>query len=742
MIALVLQPKNTIDKATYNSSAPSNFVTTSHPHPSITSRAPSMTKRKRSQDDDEGSVAPFGRFNTTIQLDDDQRNTEPSGFEENPFNIDEEAQDDDLGEVIFIDRYDSGDIPAGHTVVPSAKLSRETLHLGSRVELYDGDFLKITRIYLKQANGQHVIQGNLMRRTNKAQGMLPRKLNEIYYVLQTTMSNQNPTLKDCLVTRPLADVKCVREIVITNQKYPHLSWRDDYKYKPQHSQLSRGEMAAISDKMRLVCRWFVTEELNGKSRIGGSVRSVTEEDADEGAHIPCAESLRNFLGKKRTKFLAGTHATRLEADEEKFVTQLQTPSMEVVRPASRMQGHEVIDLTDDASVKSIQYEIKNTIARINSQGGSSGSSTTKKATKSPNDTSIKNHFNTSKTNFSPHGSGQRYGSGHKAHTYGDLCAGAGGTATGAQQAGLKVQFLLDHWDIACDTLRMNFPGAAVLHEDIHSFCMRDHRWLSEIVDILHISFPCQPHSRRNFYDRDHGHNPDNIAVGFSTKEILERCKPRIVTFEQTSHIITKNNGDFFRVIVNHLTDMQYNVRWRICNCADYNNAHARKRLVIIASCPGEQLPTFPEPTNGVGPGKKPYMTIRKVLQRVETYKNHNGRNVPNVMQSSEAKHEPSYNADAPLKLCITCDGGKNVHPSGHRTFTPLELAALQAFRLDHKFAGSKSQIIKQIGNAVPSCFAKILFEHITKALRESDKSLAASIAASKAKADSEAIELD
>lgn len=645
-----------------------------------------MTKRKRSQDDDEGSVAPFGRFNTTIELDDDQRNTEPSGFEENPLNIDEESQDDDLSEVIFIDQYDSGDIPAGHTVVPSAKLSRETLHPGSRVELYDGDFLKITSIYLKQANGQHVIQGNLMRRINKARGMLPRKLNEIYYVLQTTMSSQNPTLKDCLVTRPLADVKCVREIVITNQKYPHLSWRDNYKYKPQHSQLSRGEMAAISDKMRLVCRWLITEELNCKSRIGGSVRSVTEEDADEGARIPSAERLRNFLGKKRTKFLAGTHATRLEADEEKFVTHLQTPS--------------------------------------------------------PNDAFIKNHFNTSKTNFSPHGSGRRYESGHKAYTYGDLCAGAGGTATGAQQAGLKVQFLLDHWDIACDTLRMNFPGAAVLHEDIHSFCMRDHRWLSEIVDILHISFPCQPHSRRNFYDRDHGHNPDNIAVGFSTKEILERCKPRIVTFEQTSHIITKNNGDFFRVIVNHLTDMQYSVRWRICNCADYDNAQARKRLVIIASCPGEQLPTFPEPTNGVSPGKKPYMTIRKVLQKVETYNNHNGRNVPNVMQSSEAKHETSYNADAPLRLCITCDGGKNVHPSGHRTFTPLELAALQAFHLDHKFAGSKSQIIKQIGNAVPSCFAKILFEHITKALRESDKSLAAFIVASKAKADSEAIELD
>ena len=42
----------------------------------------------------------------------------------------------------------------------------------------------------------------------------------------------------------------------------------------------------------------------------------------------------------------------------------------------------------------------------------------------------------------------------------------------------------------------------------------------------------------------------------------------------------------------------------------------------------------------------------------------------------------------------------------------------------HWFAGCKTAILKQIGNAVPSCFGKILFEHITKSLRESDRKLA------------------
>jgi DNA (cytosine-5)-methyltransferase 1 len=88
------------------------------------------------------------------------------------------------------------------------------------------------------------------------------------------------------------------------------------------------------------------------------------------------------------------------------------------------------------------------------------------------------------------------------------------------------------------------------------------------------------------------------------------------------------------------------------------------------------------------------------------------------------KNVQSYDARKPLQHCITCDG-VTPHPSGKRTFTLFELAALQGFLPTHKFFGTATDIRKQIGNAVPSMFAKALFERIAQSLQESDRKIAA-----------------
>jgi DNA (cytosine-5)-methyltransferase 1 len=63
---------------------------------------------------------------------------------------------------------------------------------------------------------------------------------------------------------------------------------------------------------------------------------------------------------------------------------------------------------------------------------------------------------------------------------------------------------------------------------------------------------------------------------------------------------------------------------------------------------------------------------------------------------------------------MTTHGGQNYHPSGKRDFTLREYAALQGFPPNHVFAGS--YVKKQIGNAVPPCVAKVLFESIKQQL--------------------------
>lgn len=63
---------------------------------------------------------------------------------------------------------------------------------------------------------------------------------------------------------------------------------------------------------------------------------------------------------------------------------------------------------------------------------------------------------------------------------------------------------------------------------------------------------------------------------------------------------------------------------------------------------------------------------------------------------------------------MTCSGGQNWHPDGWRDFTVREYASLQGFPQNHVFRGS--YVKKQIGNAVPPCVGKVLFESIKKEL--------------------------
>ena len=669
---------------------------------------------------------PVPQRSTAVRLIDDE-----GGIIDNDNNEDDEPEF--LREASIGDLQTNSRVPPGCIAIQPVRSKAGPLRCGSRVELEDGDFLHVVVIYLNLTTRNIYVKGNLMRRNTKLGGLLDKKRNELHYVLKTTSLNQNPQLHDCLVTKALEDVLCTREIIITNQDFPHFSFRWDAR-----AYMSSEEQ---KDEAQLVCRLKYVDELDPskKAIIGGSIVTVSEEECDRGKCMPNAQRLRNFLGKDRVREIK-THDEHIRADEEDFQnTMASSPLQSLKRTHHDMTSKkDVVDLTEDSDdcVEVICSKVRKTINRLSFSAGSiiESKTTTKTTTKTTLEArtqrSIKDSLaaskvisDTSHARFSGHTlkTRQRPTPRMKVYTYADICAGAGGMASGARQAGLKVQFLLDNWDVACETLRLNFPRSKVLLKDLHDFCASSHHWSWEQIDVLHISYPCQPHSGLNRHDRDGGNNPANIATMFSTLPLLSRCKPRIVTFEQTSHIITKNNGDFFRSLINPLPALGYSVRWRVCNLADYENAQPRKRLIVIAACPGETLPTFPEATNGLGPGKNEPTTVRKVLRALQPHK----ASMPVAMHESSQMNKPRYDDNAPLRRCITCDGGEsNLHPSGKRTFELCELAALQAFLPTHQFAGTKTNIIKQIGNAVPSCFGKILFEHITKSLRESDRKLA------------------
>ncbi|KAI1750718.1 S-adenosyl-L-methionine-dependent methyltransferase [Xylaria castorea] len=307
--------------------------------------------------------------------------------------------------------------------------------------------------------------------------------------------------------------------------------------------------------------------------------------------------------------------------------------------------------------------------------------------------------------------GQRY-------TFGDMFCGAGGVSCGARKAGFQIRVACDHHLGASKTYAEVFPEAQLYMMDIFKFITSEH--IKIRVDVLHLSPPCQ------FWSPAHtcpGMNDDaNIAALFCCGELIKKLRPRILTLEQTFGILHPKFEYYFNALVNFFTENNYSVRWKIVDLVDWGSPATRKRLIMIGSCPGEDLPPFPEATH-VGPGinrrgKKPHVTVQKMLAKIpRDASQYDDMHQP---QDMARKRLPRWDSDVTLRRCITTNGGYgNYHPNGRRDFTLREYATLQTFPVDYPFQNPDKK--KQIGNAFPPLVVKVLYTHLRKWLEKQDR---------------------
>ena len=169
--------------------------------------------------------------------------------------------------------------------------------------------------------------------------------------------------------------------------------------------------------------------------------------------------------------------------------------------------------------------------------------------------------------------GQRY-------TFGDSFCGAGGVSRGAKAAGLRVSWGFDFNKAAIDSYRLNF------HETMCWCCPAD-TFITAIpddvkVDVLHLSFPCQPFSPAHVHVGQH--DESNEAAFFALEGVLEKVRPRVVMVEETFGLLrTVNRRPWFRAMVQVFTKTAYSVRWKILNLLEYGLSGRRQRLFLFAS---------------------------------------------------------------------------------------------------------------------------------------------------------------
>ena len=131
---------------------------------------------------------------------------------------------------------------------------------------------------------------------------------------------------------------------------------------------------------------------------------------------------------------------------------------------------------------------------------------------------------------------------------------------------------------ACESWGLNWPAAQIFQMMANDFAM--HPLINALVDILHLSPPCQ------YFSPAHttaGPNDEkNTASSFATSSLLDKARPRIVTIENT-HGLLQRHSDYMSGTIHQFTSKGFSIRWKILNFADFGLPQKRQRLAIIAS---------------------------------------------------------------------------------------------------------------------------------------------------------------
>ena len=194
-------------------------------------------------------------------------------------------------------------------------------------------------------------------------------------------------------------------------------------------------------------------------------------------------------------------------------------------------------------------------------------------------------------------------------------------------------------------------------------------------------------------------------------------------------------------IICKLGELGYYADCQILNAADYGVPQARRRVIFVGV--RNDLPIaedFPAPTHG--PGLAPWGTVRETigdlanrpedLEWSHVFARHSPDHLERIRRTPiGASVNPKYRdawyrqpPDEPARTVKENHGGVFIHYAKDRAMTPRELARLQSFPDNYLFCGSKGDVLKQIGNAVPPMLAKavgVCVKNMLESMGESAK---------------------
>lgn len=358
----------------------------------------------------------------------------------------------------------------------------------------------------------------------------------------------------------------------------------------------------------------------------------------------------------------------------------------------------------------------------------------------------------------------------------DLFSGAGGLSLGLEDAGWTVAASVDHYQAALETHRHNFGGLA-LDWDLGDEKVQDEfigLFDGVQVDLVAGGPPCQPFSRagrakiRSLVDSGERSPIDpRKELWAAFLRIARSLKPRAILMENVPDMGLGDDFAVLRGITEILQKDGYETSINLASAWQFGVPQHRQRMILLARrddkvmrWPEAQEPLklkdvlgdLPNLNGGVGRRKMSYVTPPKTSFGKQMRKDagdvlydHMTRAVrdddlkifemmtPEMLYSDVPKELRRYRADnftdkyhrldkdglsRSITAHIAKDGYWYIHPWEDRTLTVREAARIQTFPDRFRFAGTRSDAFKQIGNAVPPLLGKAAASALSKSQSE------------------------
>lgn len=310
----------------------------------------------------------------------------------------------------------------------------------------------------------------------------------------------------------------------------------------------------------------------------------------------------------------------------------------------------------------------------------------------------------------------------------DLFAGIGGFRLAMQNVGGKCVYTSEWNTDAQKTYRANFgevPFGDITKDKIKSY-------IPDKFDVLCAGFPCQAFSIAGYQK---GFADTRGTLFFDIEQVIEKHKPKVVFLENVKNLVSHDNGNTFKVIIDTLENKHgYKVYFKVLNSMKHGNVPQNRERIFIVAFDPEQVEKYDKFTfpNEIKLTKTIHDFLEKGKQADNLYYKKEHQYYPEleksmVSQDTVYQWRRVYARENKSNVCPTLTanmgaGGHNVplikDDFGIRKLTPKECFAFQGYPTDKYILPNiaNSKLYMQAGNSVTTTLIERISNEIMNVL--------------------------